>query len=869
MTATSNTQRVASLPFGDLRRHGDLAALLTDDGVVTYEQLADRVDELALTLAGARRLVLVRGCRSVDTVVAYLAALTAGHPVILAPAARTDRSDPWLTTHDPDIVLDADRDGMQVDIRRETSAHELHPDLALLLTTSGSTGSPRLVRLSHQNLSSNAAAIAEYLGLGTADRGVLNLPLHYCYGLSVLNSHLTVGAGVVVTDLSVVDECFWTLMERHGVTGLAGVPHTFDLLDASGFADRELSRLRYVTQAGGKLAPERVTQYLQLGQRRGWDFLVMYGQTEATARMAYLPTELAERHPSAIGVAIPGGRLRLEPVDEVSDPAIGELVYAGPNVMMGYANRPADLALGAELTELRTGDLGRALPDGLFEVVGRCSRFAKVFGLRLDLDEIERHLRSAGMPAACAEVDGSLVLVVERRRHVARARSAAAALCDVPLWVVHAVCADIPSTDSGKTDHRAVAEIARTVVRDAPRATGGASSDELCALYAELLGRDVVTPGDSFVGLGADSLSYVELSVRLGERLDRLPRDWHLRTITELSSTRSKTPRRGTSTDPSVILRALAILLIVATHANLLTVMGGAHALLAVAGYNAARFLPRHGPAARRLARTAWRIALPSGLWIGTIAVFTAEYGPATALMANGFVGSDTWTLDWQFWFLEAIVWTSLGLAAVLAFPAVRRLERLSPFALGPRSGRRRSRAAVRPRRRRGRGDRALHRHDRPVVLRPRLGGSSRPHHGAACTRHRARRADVGRLLRGPLARALRHGRDRGARLGAAAAPAGPAGHGLRRPGRGLAVDLPHALADLPAPGDGVPAAGDALVTPGRARLPPAVDPARRRHRATSPSSSGVLSSASSRGWRSTSMAALIAAPISTEIDST
>ena len=679
MTATSNTQRVASLPFGDLRRHGDQPALLTDGSAVTYERLADRVDELALTLAGARRLVLVRGCRSVDTVVAYLAALTAGHPVILAPAARADRSDPWLTTHDPDIVLDAD--GLQVNIRRAASAHELHPDLALLLTTSGSTGSPRLVRLSHENVASNAAAIADYLDLGTTDRGVLNLPLHYCYGLSVLNSHLAAGAGVVVTDLSVVDECFWTLMEQHGVTGLAGVPHTFDLLDASGFADRELSRLRYVAQAGGKLAPERVTQYLQLGQRRGWDFLVMYGQTEATARMAYLPTELAERHPSAIGVAIPGGRMRLEPADDVLDPAIGELVYAGPNVMMGYADRPADLARGAELTELRTGDLGRALPGVLFEVVGRCSRFAKVFGLRLDLDEIERHLRSAGMPAACAEVDGSLVLVVERRRHVARARSAAAELCDVPVWVVHAVCADIPTTDSGKTDHRAVAEIARSVLRDAPRPTGGASPDELCALYAGLLGRDDVTPDDSFVGLGADSLSYVELSVRLGERLDRLPRDWHLRTIAELSSATGRRPRRGTSTDPSVILRALAILLIIATHANLLTVAGGAHALLAVAGYNAARFLPRHGAATRRLARTAWRIALPSGLWIGTLALLTADYQPATALMANGFVGSDTWTLDWQFWFLEAIVWTSLGLAAVLAVPAVRRLERFAPFA--------------------------------------------------------------------------------------------------------------------------------------------------------------------------------------------
>jgi acyl-CoA synthetase (AMP-forming)/AMP-acid ligase II/acyl carrier protein len=679
MTSTPEIEKLVGAPFGDLRRRGDQPALLTDGGVITYEHLADRVDDLARTLGGPRRLVLVRGCRSVDTVVAYLAALTAGHPVIFAPNARADRSDPWLETHDPDIVLDAD-ESLQVDIRRDVSAHELHPDLALLLTTSGSTRSPRLVRLSHSNVASNAAAIADYLDLGPTDRGVLSLPLHYCYGLSVLNSHLMAGAGVVVTDLSVVDECFWTLMEQHGVTGLAGVPHTFDLLDASGFADRELSRLRYVTQAGGKLAPERVTQYLRLGQRRGWDFVVMYGQTEATARMAYLPTELADRHPSAIGVAIPGGELRLEPVDDVTDPTIGELVYSGPNVMMGYANTSADLARAAEFTELRTGDLGRALPDGLFEVVGRSSRFAKVFGLRLDLDAIERHLRSAGIPAACAEVDGSLVVLVERRRHVERARSAVAALCDLPLWVVHAVCANIPVTPSGKTDQREVAEIARRAI-DAPSPTGGASADELCELYSGLLGRDAVTPDDSFVGLGADSLSYVELSVRLGERLDRLPRDWHLRTIAELASTTGGKPPRGTSTDPSVILRALAILLIVATHANLLTVVGGAHALLAVAGYNVARFLPRHGPAARRLARTAWRIALPSGLWIGTLVVLTADYEPATALMANGFVGSDTWTLDWQFWFLEAIVWTSLGLAAVLAVPAMRRLERLAPFA--------------------------------------------------------------------------------------------------------------------------------------------------------------------------------------------
>jgi acyl carrier protein len=263
---------------------------------------------------------------------------------------------------------------------------------------------------------------------------------------------------------------------------------------------------------------------------------------------------------------------------------------------------------------------------------------------------------------------------------VERARKTVAEQCAVPLWAVHAASADVPTTASGKTDLGAVAELARTEVRQAPR-HGGASVEELCDLYAGLLGRDVVIPDDTFVGLGADSLSYVELSVRLGERLERLPRDWHLRSIAELASGAGRPSRRGTSTDPSVILRAVAIVLIVATHANLMTVVGSAHVLLAVAGYNAARFLPRRGRAAGRLARSAWRIFLPSFLWIGTLVVLTSDYEPATAFMANGFFGSDTWTLDWQFWFLEAIVWTSVGLAAVLAIRPVRRLEQRAPFA--------------------------------------------------------------------------------------------------------------------------------------------------------------------------------------------
>ena len=195
------------------------------------------------------------------------------------------------------------------------------------------------MRLSRDNVASNAAAIADFLALTPADRAITTLPLHYCYGLSVLHSHLVAGASVVLTGLSVVDECFWDLFARTGATSFAGVPHTFDLLATSGFEDRDLPTLRQVTQAGGRLDPDAVRRWSRCGRSRGWDLVVMYGATEATARMAYLPPDLAEDHPAAIGVAVPGGRLRL---DETADerPGVGELVYSGPNVMLGYADDP-------------------------------------------------------------------------------------------------------------------------------------------------------------------------------------------------------------------------------------------------------------------------------------------------------------------------------------------------------------------------------------------------------------------------------------------------------------------------------------------------------------------------------------------------
>jgi acyl-CoA synthetase (AMP-forming)/AMP-acid ligase II len=673
--------------FG-LARHGGRPAYLGPDGVVTYADLAARVDAFANDVLGtARRLVLVEGANHPDALVAYLAALQHGHVVLLVPEDAAHRSRALLDTYDPDVLVRRGDHGWRSTVLREGSAHDLHPDLALLMSTSGSTGSPKLVRLSVDNIRSNAASIADYLDLTPADRAATTLPLHYCYGLSVVHSHLSVGASLLLTDGSVVDRCFWDRFDDARATAFAGVPYTFELLETSGFAEQRHPSLRYVTQAGGRLAPDLVRRFARLGERDGWDFVVMYGQTEATARMAYLPPQLAAGRPEAIGVPVPGGTLRLDPVDG-ADAGVGELVYSGPNVMLGYADSAADLARGRTVTELRTGDLGR-IRDGLFEVTGRTGRHAKLFGLRLDLDRVEELASTSRTPVWCAVHDECLHAFTTRPRRTDAVRARVAAAAGVPVGTVRVQhLAELPRTRSGKPDRAALrhqaelAEAARTDRSRVATRSGPVTPEEVRDEVALVLGRPDATVDSTFVGLGGDSLSYVELATRLSRRLGDLPHDWPRLTATELASARRT--GRGVLLDTTLLLRALAILAVVGSHANLFTIMGGAHVLLAVAGYNFARFQLTDAPRAARVRNAlvaTTQVVVPSALFIAVVGLATGAYDLRTAILLNGLLGPDRWTDQWQFWFLEALVWTSLALAALMALRAFDRWERRSPFA--------------------------------------------------------------------------------------------------------------------------------------------------------------------------------------------
>jgi acyl carrier protein len=656
-----------------LAGHGAASAVATADRILTYRELADEVRCRTASLAGRRELILLETRNDLPTLVTYLAALAGRHVVLPLPAGGDHRS--VVETYRPTLIV---RNGIITEGPRR-STPDLHRDLAVLLSTSGSTGSPKLVRLSRANLAANAESIATYLGISRTDMAATTLPMSYCYGLSVVHSHLLRGAGLILTEHSVVDDEFWQAFRQHRGTSFAGVPHTFELLDRIGFEAMTLPDLRYVTQAGGRLDPDRVRHFADLGSRRGWEFFVMYGATEATARMAYLPPDLARDHPESIGIPIPGGSFRIEPVDGMPD-GTGELCYRGPNVMMGYAHVAADLAGDAGVDELRTGDLARRRPDGLYEIVGRSDRFVKLYGLRIDLQRVESALHTAGVTAICTDGDGLLLVGAADRPEGCDVAQAAADAAGLPRAAVRVVDVDdVPRLSTGKPDYHRLRELA------ADDATAADTRLDLRGLFADVLqiDADSIDPARSFVDLGGNSLSYVTMSVRLERALGHLPADWQRLPLRELESARKVRRWWGATLETSVALRAAAIVLVAGSHAGLWVLWGGAHILLGVAGYNFGRFcltpLPR-ATRTRHLVNTIAWIAVPAMLWVAFALVVTDDYTASNLLLANKFLGPHDSMTAGRLWFVEVVVWVLVALALLCWTPWGDRAERRWPF---------------------------------------------------------------------------------------------------------------------------------------------------------------------------------------------
>lgn len=341
--------------------------------------------------------------------------------------------------------------------RSEEETPFLHPALRLLLSTSGSTGSPKLVRLTAKNLDENASSIVTYLKIDEKERPITMLPMSYSYGMSILHSHLMQGAAVILTETSIVEEDFWRLVRTQGVTSLAGVPATYRMLDQLKIQEMELPSVHTLTQAGGKLSEKLHRKFAQWCENTGRRFYVMYGQTEAAPRMGYLPAEKALEKCGSMGIAIPGGELFLRDSDgrKIEEPNIvGEFVYRGPNVAMGYAEKPSDLQKGDEWHGiLYTGDMAKQDEDGFFTIVGRKKRFIKILGKRVNLDEVEREVSTwISGSVACAGEDERLEIYIESGETDSSAiRQEVSRRMSIPMNAIHVHLIDhIPRNASGK-----------------------------------------------------------------------------------------------------------------------------------------------------------------------------------------------------------------------------------------------------------------------------------------------------------------------------------------------------------------------------------------------------------------------------------
>ena len=417
----------------NLKNFANNTAVITDRGErLTYEELKIQSDKFAEAVKEKGLLICLCENR-IGSLVGYVGCLEHQIPIVLLDGGKeassiknlVDIYQPeylWLLE---DRVEDYNGERvysygnyllLRMHYAKEIEKPKTNSELALCLTTSGSTGSPKFVRLSAKNIKANAESIAEYLSIDENEHPITVLPSYYSYGVSIINSHLIKGATILLTEGTVAQRDFWNFMKEQKATSIAGVPYTYEMLKMLRFMRMDLPYLKTMTQAGGKLNKDIAKEYIEWAQSKDKRFFVMYGQTEATARMSYLPLEHALDKYASIGIAIPGGKFSLMDVNgnviEESD-VDGELIYEGPNVSLGYAECRADLAKGDENHGvLHTGDVARRDADGYYYITGRMKRFVKVWGNRCNLDATEQLVKAVITSCACVGVDDKITIFV-------------------------------------------------------------------------------------------------------------------------------------------------------------------------------------------------------------------------------------------------------------------------------------------------------------------------------------------------------------------------------------------------------------------------------------------------------------------------
>ena len=348
---------------------------------------------------------------------------------------------------------------------------DINKDLSLLLTTSGSTGSPKLVKISNKNLLSNSKSICSYLKLSKSDISITSLPLNYSYGLSIINSHFYIGGSTVLSKNSMIEKKFWGDVNDNNVTNISGVPYNYEIILKLGIDNLQIPSLKFMTQAGGKLSENKIDRIIRDLNKKNIKFYIMYGQTEATARIAYLPPSENLIKKNCIGRAIPNGEIYL--VDEngnliEKNREVGEMIYKGPNVSMGYAETKNDLSIGdVNRGILKTGDLAYFDENKYFYLQGKKSRYIKVFGNRISLDSIESIISKMEYLSAVTGDEDKIFIYIENNINFSKDKFLEKISEEITInmsSISLKILDELPRLETGKIDYKNLNNLSNSLI---------------------------------------------------------------------------------------------------------------------------------------------------------------------------------------------------------------------------------------------------------------------------------------------------------------------------------------------------------------------------------------------------------------------
>ena len=459
--------------LGIERQPADRLAVVDNAGNrLTYGDLCDYARKIGSQVC-ARHLVFQLCKNEAGSLAGYLGMVDSGAvPLVLSNKIDKNLLNTLLETYTPAYLwIPTDMQGDfafepvytaldYVLLKTGNEAYPIHDDLQFLMTTSGSTGSPKLVRYKKGNLEANAKNVALAFGWTAEERGICDLGMQYTMGLNVINSHLYAGATVLLTTHNLMSGDFWDYIKKEQGTNFTGVPFSYEIFARLRFQRMDLPYLTTLAEGGGKLTDKRYTELAEYAKNTGKRFIATFGTTETAARMAMLPAELALEKTGSIGRAIPNGELLL--VDDEGnelpmDVSEGELAYRGPNVTMGYAVCKEDLAMGDVWKgQYRTGDLARRDADGCYYITGRKSRFLKLLSYRVSLDQCEQMIQQQfGMECACAGTDERMDIYVTDASVSGDVRSFISEKTGLFANLFKVIVVDsIPRNDSGKIAYK-------------------------------------------------------------------------------------------------------------------------------------------------------------------------------------------------------------------------------------------------------------------------------------------------------------------------------------------------------------------------------------------------------------------------------